>query len=244
VQFGLPHRYLASVTGAQTLKWLWKPSRRVRGIATMRLGRVAADRPLSRSWGHSRGTPIDRHYIEAFLAERAGDIKGGVLEVGDDAYWRRFGGERVTRQDILHLKGHPLATTVGDLSQPGLLPEQSFDCIIFTQTLQFVLDMPAAINQLHGALRPGGALLATAPGTTPVGQGEWGPFWCWSVTENALSRLLGASFANENLSVRSYGNLIGATTFLHAAAAEEVGTKRLQRSNPAYPVIVAARAIA
>jgi hypothetical protein len=39
--------------------------------------------PVSREFGFDRGRPVDRHYIEAFLAERAGDIHGRVLEVGD-----------------------------------------------------------------------------------------------------------------------------------------------------------------
>lgn len=213
-------------------------------MAAMRFGRVAAATPLCKNWGTTRGTPIDRHYIEAFLSDHCGDIHGCVLEVGDDDYSRRFGGGRITRQDILHLTGHPLATIVGDLSKPGLLPDEAFDCIIFTQTLQFIFDMPAAIAQLRRALRPGGVLLATVPGITPVGQGEWSPYWCWSLTETALSRLLGKSFAAEDLQMRSYGNLVAATAFLHAAAAEEVGSRRLERSDPAYPLIVAARAVA
>src|SRR5690349_22309374 len=37
-------------------------------------------RPLSQSWGFDRGTPIDRYFIESFLARHADAIRGRVLE--------------------------------------------------------------------------------------------------------------------------------------------------------------------
>ncbi len=52
----------------------------------MGFGQAASARPLSDDFGFSRGMPIDRHYIEAFLADHAADIRGRVLEIGDDAY--------------------------------------------------------------------------------------------------------------------------------------------------------------
>jgi len=51
--------------------------------------------PFSREFGFDRGTPVDRRYIDGFLARNAADIHGHVLEIKDDPYTRRFGGERV-----------------------------------------------------------------------------------------------------------------------------------------------------
>ena len=48
---------------------------------------------LSRDFGFDRGTPIDRYYIESFLSTHASDIRGHVLEVADNTYTRRFGGD-------------------------------------------------------------------------------------------------------------------------------------------------------
>jgi hypothetical protein len=42
--------------------------------------------PFSRCWGLDRGTPVDRRYIERFLAENADDIRGQLLEIRDNAY--------------------------------------------------------------------------------------------------------------------------------------------------------------
>ena len=48
--------------------------------------------PVSRVFGLDRGTPINRYYIEKFLASQAASIRGRVLEVGASDYSRRFGG--------------------------------------------------------------------------------------------------------------------------------------------------------
>jgi hypothetical protein len=78
-------------------------------------GNIRRVTPISRHFGYERGMPIDRYYIEQFLAEHAGDIRGRVLEIGDDSYTRQFGGDQVTVRDVLHVtEGNPLATFVGD----------------------------------------------------------------------------------------------------------------------------------
>jgi SAM-dependent methyltransferase len=232
------------MTGRTIFKRIYKPIVRSRGMLAMSFGRVRSAKPLSRTWGSGRGMPIDRYYLEGFLARHADDVRGRVLEIGDDNYSRRFGGARVSRQDILHVIDAPHATIVGDLTEPGVVPPRSFDCIIFTQTLHLIFDLRAAIEQLHGALRPGGVLLVTTPGITPVGQGEWGSRWCWSLTQNSLSRLLSGPFDADNVTVQTYGNLAAATAFLHAAVTEEVGRRRLARVDPRYPVMVVGRAVA
>ena len=55
------------------------------------------------------------------------------------------------------------ATVVADLEQPTEFPAAVFDCIVLTQTLQYVYDLPAAVASIHGALRPGGVCLVTVP---------------------------------------------------------------------------------
>jgi len=195
-------------------------------------------------FGYERGSPIDRVYIERFLSDHAEDIRGHVLEVGDDSYSRRFGGDRVTKQDVLHVHAdNPEATIVGDLAQPGTLPEATFDCIILTQTLHVIYDMHAAVRQIRQALRPGGVALVTVPGITPVRPGaDHG--WYWSLTEDALRRLLAEAFEAEKVTVSAAGNLFTATAFLHGAAVEDVPRTKFDPPDPAYPVTVAARAVA
>ena len=209
----------------------------------LRIGQIASARPLSRSSGFDRGTPIDRYYIERFLAAHSEDIHGRVLEVGDDNYSRRFGGERITRQDVLHIDD-PAATFVGDLGAPGLLPSGAFDCIILTQVLQYVFDVPAAVKQIRNALRPAGVALITVPGVAPISRDQWRESFYWRFTEPALTRLLTADFEPASVAVAPFGNVYAASLFLHGAAVEEANRKKLQAVDPALAIVLTARAVA
>lgn len=198
--------------------------------------------PVSRNFGYDRGTPVDRWYIERFLGGHADDIRGRVLEIGDDAYSRRFGHD-IARQDVLHvMPGSPGATIVGDISRPGTLPDEAFDCLVITQTLHLIYDMPAAVGHLRRSLAPGGVLLLTVPGVSSVDPGEWGGTWYWSLTPSALERLLADTFGEGNVSVEAFGNLYAATSFLHGLAVEDIDPSMLAAQDDSYPLVVCARA--
>src|SRR3954471_8448929 len=93
------------------------PGRRVRW------GTFRRPRPFSDCYGWDRGLPVDRFYIERFLAARADRIHGEVLELRDAGYTRRFGGERVSRAHVVDIDaGNPQATLTADLCEAGSLP--------------------------------------------------------------------------------------------------------------------------
>lgn len=213
-------------------------------MGAVRFGDLRRPSPFSRSWGAERGTPIDRHYIERFLAGNAADIRGRVLEIGDNAYTLRFGGASVDKSDILHVDAsNPRATFVGDLSQPNVLPEAAFDCIVLTQVLQFIYDVRAAVATLHRALKPEGVLLLTAPGISQLYDEQWAHTWYWSLTTVAARRLLEEQFAPERVTIEAHGNVLAATAFLYGISAEELSQAELEANDAAYPVIVTARAV-
>jgi glycosyltransferase involved in cell wall biosynthesis len=216
---------------------------RVPGAGRIRFGDLDRTTPISGEFGFDRGTPVDRYYIERFLERHASEIVGRVLEVGDDSYTRRFGGARVTRSDVLHVHaGNARATFVGDLTDAATLPENAFDCIVFTQTLQLIYDVRLAIARLHRALAPGGVALVTAPGISQIDRGEWGASWYWSFTPAALERLFGEVFGRGEVLVEHHGNVFAATAFLQGLALEDVDMGKLDPLDKAYPVIVAVRA--
>ncbi len=200
--------------------------------------------PVSRDFGTDRGLPVDRYYIERFLAQNAGDVRGRVLEIGDRGYTVKYGQDRVTRSDVLHVKpANPVATIVGDLADAPHIPDGEFDAVILTQTLQFIYDARAAIRTLHRILRPGGVLLLTAPGITPVPlRSVWGPTWHWAFTSPSLERMLGEAFESSEVGIETHGNVLAATAFLQGLAAEELAAEELDATDPDYPVILAARA--
>jgi SAM-dependent methyltransferase len=128
---------------------------------------------MSRKWGYDRGLPVDRHYIEGFLARTEADVRGRVLEVGDNSYAKRFGGERVRQSEVLNVAaGNPQTTFVADLAQANDVPSAAFDCVIVTHTLQYIHDARAALQTLERILKPGGLLLLTCPGLTRTSQIE------------------------------------------------------------------------
>ncbi|QUT05678.1 methyltransferase domain-containing protein [Sphingobium phenoxybenzoativorans] len=202
---------------------------------------AARSEPLSRNFGFDRGTPIDRHYIELFLGSHAHRIAGRVLEIGDATYSRRFGVEAVSQQEVLHVHpGNPVATIVGDISDPLTLEDAAFDCIILTQTIHLIYDMKAALLQIRRALKPGGVLLLTAPGITPLDQYEWQTTWYWSLSPIALQRLVDEVFGSGSSQFSNYGNFYAASAFIDGAALEEVNMHKLTGYDPVFPVIVAA----
>ena len=113
-------------------------------------------RPVSDEFGFDRGTPVDRVYLEEFLDEHSTEVHGDVLEVKSPAYTHRFGGDRVTRAHVLDLDpANEKATIVADLYEPGSLPPQGYDCVILSQTLQFVRLPEAALANVWSVAAPG-----------------------------------------------------------------------------------------
>ena len=172
-------------------------------------------------------------YVERFLAQHRADIHGRVLEIAAPDYTSKF-GTGVERSDILMAtEGNPQATIVGDLADAPQIPDDTFDCAIVTQTLQFIYDVRAALATLHRILVPGGVLLATAPGLTKISRiedeefGEW-----WHYTGRSLRRLGEETFPGGSVEVETYGNVLSASGFLYGLAASDLKPARARRARP------------
>ena len=229
-------RFLDSLTGCNKSERTGEP---------VDWGSLRRTEPVSRQFGFDRGTPIDRYYIEQFLTERANDIRGAVLEIGDATYTRRFGGKRVARSDVLHATAdNRRATLVGDLASGRGIPDSAYDCIILTQTLLCIYDVKSAVANACRALKPGGVVLATVPGISQISRYDmdrWGDFWRF--TSRSARRLFADVLGDENVEVASYGNVLAATAFLHGLSAEELNREELGQPDPDYEVTIAVRAV-
>jgi SAM-dependent methyltransferase len=201
--------------------------------------------PISRMFGLDRGQSIDRHYIEKFLSAHAEDIRGDVLEIGDQAYTLKFGRDRVTKSEVLHVDvGDPTATVVADLTRAEGMPSDAFDCIIFTQTLQFIYNVRSVMETLHRLLRPGGVLLATVPGISQISRFDmdrWGEYWRF--TTLSTRRLVEEVFPPTSVSVEAHGNVLASVAFLHGLASEELRLMELDYQDPDYELLITARAV-
>ena len=241
------------------LRRVWPP------IGFIRFGSLRRLKPIGRGFGGERGTPVDRYYIDQFLTRHAGrsdyvvgDIRGRVLEIGDDSYSRKFGGwrgdlgalgppdtSRITSVDILHADdANPHATIVGDLTDADHIPSESFDCVICTQTLLLIYDVRSAIETLLRILKPGGVLLATVPGISQICRPDydlWGDHWRF--TSLSARKIFAEAFGPDNVTVATFGNVLAAVSLLHGIAAEDLREYELDLHDPDYEVTIAIRAV-
>jgi glycosyltransferase involved in cell wall biosynthesis len=216
------------------------------GSDTVRFGSLRRLTPVSRKFGWDRGgLPVDRYYIERFLQQHAGDLAGHVLEVRDDAYIRKFGGNRVTRVDVLHpTTGNEKATIVADLTAADHVPSDTFDCIVLTQVLPFIPDVQAAVHTLHRILRPGGVVLATVPGISQIvryDMDRWGDYWRF--TSLSARRLFECGFPGGEVGIETYGNVLAATAFLQGLSSRDLRPDELDYRDPDYEVLITVRAV-
>ena len=212
---------------------------------TLDLGDLRRVTPIDSGFGLGRGKPVDRHYIEDFLRRNSADIRGRVLEVGEDTYTREYGRERVTQSDILHADdSNPRATLIADLADDNDLPSECFDCFICTQTLTYIYDVQRAVATIHRILKPGGVLLATVPGISqisPYDRDRWGEYWRF--TTQSLRRLLTESFAPEDVTVVAHGNVLASTAFLQGLAVEDLRHDELDHHDQRYEMLITGRAV-
>lgn len=204
-------------------------------------GNLRRQRPFSDYWGFDRGLPVDRFYIETFLSRHAAAVQGRVLEVRDRTYTHRFGGAAVTQSDVVDIDAaNAEATIVADLTVRGSLSDQRFDCIIVTQTLQYVDDPGAAVANLWAGLAPGGTLLLTVPSLQRIDP-DAPDVDRWRFTPNGLVDLVRTATAGADFEVVGFGNLLASTAFLMGLSAQELRPKELEANDPDFPLVACAR---
>ncbi|MFI5048014.1 MAG: class I SAM-dependent methyltransferase [Acidimicrobiia bacterium] len=207
---------------------------------TLHWGSFRRTTPMSDRFGLDRGLPIDRFYIGEFVGRHRDDIRGAVMEVSRPTYVEQFGSPTtVTVIDIDPANAQ--ATLIADLCEPASLPREAFDCIVLTQTLQYLRDLGAAIENLWSALAPGGVLLMTVPAVSrddPRGADYW------RFTPAGLDVALRTALPDDaSITVSGYGNVLGAVAMLHGLSVEETGRDALAVDDVMYPVVACARVV-
>jgi SAM-dependent methyltransferase len=209
----------------------------------VRLGDLQSLKPINSGWGFERGKAIDRYYIENFLGRHSNDIHGHVLAIGDDFYTQQFGGDRVTKSDVLHIEDNPNATIIADLTDAEHIPSNTFDCFLLLQTLQLIYEVRLALLTTYRIMKPGGIVIATFPGITPLKDEEWNNCWCWNFTALSAQRLFEEVFPSENIQVETHGNALAATAFLQGLAVQDIPKGKLDYHDRSYEVIITVRAV-
>src|SRR5205809_3007000 len=151
----------------------------------------------------------------------------------------------MTVSEWIHVESrHPNATVVGYLTRADHIPCGNFDCVILTQTLQFIHDVPAVLRTVKRILKPGGVVLATMPGISPISRYDmerWGHFWAF--TTQSARRLFEGVFPQNHVQITAYGNVLTAASFLYGIATEELRKEELDHLDPDYELIIAVKAV-
>ncbi len=203
-------------------------------------GNLHRTRPFGRFSGYDRGTPIDRPLIESFLDRHRALVHGRVLEVKSPEYTRRFGGDAVTEEVIVDIEPtNKGATIIADLCTPGSLGDLRVDCVILTQTIQFLADPSAALTNVWTALEPGGALLVTAPCVSGIDH------WLeqhdrWRFTQFGLAALISAACPGADFEAEALGNVLLGAAYLYGLAVEDLVDDAYLDTDPQFPLTVAA----
>ena len=193
--------------------------------------------PISAVFGFDRGKPVDRYYIESFLEECSSEIKGRCLEVHDDSYTKRFGGNKVTKADVVDIdENNKHANIYADLSKADHIPSNTYDTLVITHTLGLIPEQEKAVEHLYRILKPGGKLILTVSAMGPYlvnGSGYW------RYTEKSVPYLLGKFFKKSKTKVAVYGNVLSGQAFWVGLSADELTKKELDHYDPRFPMVIA-----
>ena len=215
----------------------------------VQFGDLTRTSPVSSCFGFDRGTPVDRYYIENFFRENCWLISGRVLEVGESTYSRMFTQGEVEDFNVLQhaALGTDTNAIIGDLTDWDSLPENTYDCFICAQTLQYTFEIHKAVVGAHRLLRPGGVLLATVPGISQISRYDadrYGDYWRFTV--DSVTRLFQPVFEG-GVEVAGFGNVLSSTVLLQGIPLEELPDRSLldvhDRNYPMIITIVARKAL-
>ena len=187
--------------------------------------------PICQAFGLTRGTPIDRYYLNKFIGEVKHEIIGNVLEIGgtpkDKDFYQINPG---TSYKILNLEPGPGVDIVGDVHDPSIIEPESFDSIIIFNVLEHCYAPWIAVENMLTWLKPGGKCFAMVPSAIRV---HATPADYWRPLPDAFAYIF-RNYTQQQLYI--YGNPTTVIASYHGIAVEELTTEELDAYHPDYPV--------
>lgn len=200
-----------------------------------------SSRSIDPNFGIGRGRAVDRVYIERFIEEHKKDIQGTVMEIQDNRYMQRYGEGRIKKELILHVEGGKNCIK-GNFATGEGLKESMANCLICTQTLQYIYDLRSTAKNIYKILKKNGVALVTVPGIKSLSayhDAQWGEYW--SFTKRSLYQMFVDVFGEENMEISSYGNVKVTMAYLYGLCAEELDEEDFHFNDENFPFIVTAR---
>jgi hypothetical protein len=206
----------------------------LRGHELPRWGNLRRTQPFSSTYGFERGTPIDRHYLHKFLDAHRGLITGRVLEVQTTSVTDRYGRD-VSHVDTFDIVPDFAPTYLCDFTAASVpIPVHSYDCVVMPNTLPHFQDLDGGLLNAYRAVRPGGAILASAAGLLPL-TGDVADYW--RLSPDGWRTRLAAAWPDADITVEGHGNCLAAVAAQLGLALEELTARELDVVDPRFPVL-------
>lgn len=204
--------------------------------------KIHEDNFISNDFGFGRGDPVDRFYINSFLMNHERLINGLCLEFGDSEYIDKYGASTSEKNIFNYSKQSSIKNNIimGDLTKLDTLDRDKYDCIICTNVLNFIFDLPNAMLGLKKLLKPKGKILLTVAGVAAhvsrYDMDRWGDFW--RMTDKSLIRLAKESGFNID-AIRTYGNPNACSAQLNGLSVQDLNQDDLNAVHNDYQLLVA-----
>ncbi|MFF3445277.1 class I SAM-dependent methyltransferase [Streptosporangium sp. NPDC002721] len=187
--------------------------------------------PVCPAFGISRGTPIDRHYLNEFLVEIREEVHGEVVEIGGkDANRDAYGFAKAISYRGMDLEPGPGVSLAADAADPDALPAASLDAVIAFNVLEHTPRPWEVVANMLRWLRPGGTAYCMVPSAQRL---HGAPEDYWRPLPAALGHMFGDWTERR---VIQYGNPLSAIASLMGIAAQELDPDELAVRHPHYPV--------
>lgn len=187
--------------------------------------------PVCARFGFSRGTPIDRYYLDKFIDKARPLVHGEVVEIGGrNSNRETYAFEHAKRYRGFDIFASPDNSLVGDAHDPKALPEAELDTLIAFNVLEHCPKPWLVIENMHRWLVPGGIALVMVPSAQRLHRM---PEDYWRPLPAALAHLF-STWSECELHV--YGNPVTTIAAFLGIAVEELNAAELDVFHPDYPV--------
>lgn len=199
-------------------------------IGSIDFGDLKRKRPFCPHFGHFRGTPIDRYYLDRFIDEIRSEVKGVTLEIGGSKGNRElYKFDNATTYLTMDLGG-PDLDIVGDAHDPNVVEEASLDTVVLFNVLEHCEQPWAVVDNIYRWLKPHGQVVCMVPNAQRVHRV---PRDYWRILPDAMNSIF-SRFPKRKPYV--YGNPVTMLASHYGIAAEELSREELDYYHENYPV--------
>lgn len=199
-------------------------------IGAIDFGDLKRQTPICPRFGHSRGNPIDRYYLDRFIEEIRNEVKGATLEIGGNKTNRDlYKFTNTTSYLTMDLEGKDL-DIVGDAHDTNAVDKASLDTILLFNVLEHCEKPWVVVENIYQWLKPQGQVFCMVPNAQRVHRV---PRDYWRILPDALDSLF-ARFPRRKLYV--YGNPLTTMASYYGIAVEELSRDELDHYHQNYPV--------